>query len=49
MQSLATRCPANFVVMPPAFNGALNPGMATCLSTFMLEIYHRFLPANRIE
>ena len=27
-------------------HGAMNPVMATCLSTFMLEVYYRFLPAT---
>ncbi|MEJ6724918.1 MAG: terpene cyclase/mutase family protein [Akkermansiaceae bacterium] len=27
-------------------HGSINPVMATCLSTFMLEVYYRFLPAT---
>jgi hypothetical protein len=27
----------------------MNPVMATCLSTFMLEVYYRFLPATGAE
>jgi hypothetical protein len=30
----------------PGGHGAINPVMTTCLSTFMLEVYYRFLPSS---
>lgn len=30
-------------------HGAINPHMATCLATFMFEVYYRFLPATGLK
>ena len=30
-------------------HGAIGPHMATCLATFMFEVYYRFLPATGLK